>query len=82
MGVKRSWTSQELAFKLFQQKRCPFCHGKLEHHLKKVYVGVECGPDRWSMPSDTYDFQDRYLCEACHKDFSLSDLINAKRGVE
>jgi len=80
MAVERSWTSQELVFKIFKKKMCPFCHGKLEHHLEKVYVGKQYGLNS-AVRSDTYDFQDRYFCEACHKDFSLSDLMNAKKEI-
>ena len=42
---KMTWTPEEFRFKLFNKKVCPLCSGKLKHHIKKVYVGKERGPN-------------------------------------
>ena len=78
---KMTWTPEDFRFKLFNKKVCPLCSGKLKHHIKKVYVGKERGPNS-TLLRDTDQYFDWYYCENCSRDYSISDLVKLKMEYE
>ncbi len=75
-----SMTPKEAAYFFFKRKRClgPLCSAKLTRYSNKEYVGLQdfagAGSTGGNVSRRTYEFEIRYKCCRCGRDYSLSEL--------
>jgi rRNA maturation endonuclease Nob1 len=71
-------TMPELKYKLFAQKICPICGGKMKSHLRKFYLDEVEFPGLSATSKEGYQWFQYYLCKECGHDFNISELCDSK----
>jgi len=79
----KTYTPQELKYKLFGKKVCPICLEKMVLMKESEYKGVGRGGMGASYGfakynADLYEIRETYYCKKCDKNYTISELIKIK----